>query len=724
MHTEITTSSLFASFLLVLSLFVSEKAISQHSAPDSLVAFSIDKAIRLDGILEEPAWQQAMHIRNFTQVEPVEGQPASEKTEVAVLYTETAMYIGIWCYYESSENIVAKFLERDFDAEADDIVAIGMSPFNDKRTGYAFAVDANGARADGLIAGASDISLDWNGVWDAAVKRNSEGWFAEIYIPFSTVQYRQSGSGGWGIQFQRHILHNNEIVRWQGWSRNYDFENMSTAGTLVGLENIKGKLRLELKPYALLGVTKEKDLDADGTQKLGIDINKNLLSTLKLNLTVNTDFAQVESDRIQTNLSRFSLFYPEKREFFLEGAKNYSFSLGGPNNLFYSRKIGINDDNEQVPILGGARVFGKAGNTNLGFLSIQTREKGDTPGTNYSMLRLRQDVGSQSNVGILMTSVQRDGYSNLVFGVDAVYETSEFLKDKNLTIGGMLFGSHDSDVGDDRNIGYRFYVDFPNDLVDLYMGTTLVPQNFIPGMGFSFRENYRNYVSFFRFTPRWFTDLGVRKMNFQPWRIFLYQDAITGDIQSWEYGVRPLGFELGSGESFEFNLNFEYDRPDEDFELSEGLIVPAGDYHMHNFAITVETFSGRRLAGEAEFRAGTFYTGDIKTFTTGLNLNVNKHLNLSSEWQYNHVSLPEGEIFSHELSGRAVYAFTPRLNASIFAQWNSEEDFIGYNFRVHWIPKIGSDFYLVFNQGYDEQLRFKRLQETSSGVKLVWRIAI
>ncbi|MAW88177.1 MAG: hypothetical protein CMJ42_16790 [Phyllobacteriaceae bacterium] len=715
---------LLAGILLAVSLLFSSQIIAQRSNPDTLVAYRIDKAIRLDGVLDEPAWKEAVHISNFTQVEPQEGLPASERTEVAVIYTETALYIGLWCYYKDPKTIVAKFLERDFDVEADDIIAIGISPFNDKRTGYALAVNANGARADGLIEGPEDVSLDWNGVWDAMVKRNTEGWFAEIYIPFSTLQYRQEGSGAWGIQFQRHILHNNEIVRWQGWSRNYNFENMSQAGTLVGLENIRGKLRLELKPYALLGVTKEKDIKADGTHKVGIDINKNLLSTLKLNLTVNTDFAQVESDRIQTNLSRFSLFYPEKREFFLEGANNYSFSLGGPNNLFYSRRIGINDNNEQVPILGGARVFGKAGNTNIGFLSIQSRGQDENPSTNYSMLRLRQDVGRQSNVGIIMTSVQREGYSNLVFGGDAVYETSEFLKNKNLSIGGMLYGSDDSETENERNIGYRFFVDYPNDLLDLYVSTTFVPENFIPGMGFTFRSNYRNYVSFFRFTPRWFTKIGVRKMNFQPWRLFLYQDAATGEVESWEYGLRPFGFELQSGESFELNFNFEYDHPENDFELSDGLVVPAGEYNMRNVSVEIETFSGRRLVGQLEFQAGTFYTGDIESLTAGLSFNVNKHLNVSSEWRYNHVSLPEGDIFSHELSGRAVYAFTPRLNASIFAQWNSEEDFIGYNFRVHWIPKIGSDFYLVFNQGYDEKLRFKRLQETSSGLKLVWRIAI
>ena len=709
---------------LALSLLFSSQIIAQRSQPDSLMAQRIPNAIRLDGVLDEPAWQQAMHIDNFTQVEPQEGRPATERTEVAVLYTETALYIGVWCYYEEPEKMVAKFLERDFDIEADDYVAFAISPFNDQRTGYAIAINGNGARADGLIEGSEDISPDWNGVWDARVRPLANGWAGEIYLPFSTLQFPANAGSVWGFQVQRKVLHKNETVRWQGWNRNYNFENMSQAGRLVGIENIRGKLRLELKPYALLGVAKEKEIKADATRKVGIDINKNLLSTLKLNLTVNTDFAQVESDRLQTNLSRFSLFYPEKREFFLEGANNYSFSLGGPNNLFYSRRIGISEDNEQVPVLGGARIFGKAGNTNIGFLSIQTRKQGLTPGTNYSMLRLRQDVGSQSNVGMILTSVQREGHSNLVAGADAVFESSRFLKDKNFKLGGMLFGSYDSGLENRHNIGYRFFVDYPNDLLDIYMSTAYVPENFLPGMGFTFRKNYRNYVSFFRFTPRWLGNLGVRKMNFQPWRLFVYQDGTTGELESWEWGVRPFGVEMESGDAFNFNLNFEYDHPEKAFTLGDSMVIPAGKYHMKNYSVELSSYSGRRVYGGLGFSSGTFYTGELNNLSVELVMNINKHLNVSSEWQYNLVSLPEGKIYSHELSGRVIYAFSPRLNASVFAQWNSEEDFIGYNFRVHWIPRIGSDFYFVFNQGYDEQFRFKRLQETSSALKLVWRIAI
>ncbi len=692
--------------------------------PATITATFSETRIRLDGILDEEVWQKAARISDFKQVDPVEGSPATEKTEVAIVFVENALYIGVWCYDSEPKKIVAKYLQRDFDVEEDDLFAFVLSPFNDYRTGYAFGINPNGARADGTVQGIEDISLDWNGVWDAAVTKNPEGWFAEIYIPFSTLQYRQQEEQVWGVNFQRHIIRKNEQARWQGWSRNYQLENLSQTGQLLGLRNIKGKVRLEVKPYGLAGVTKTKGIEADPLTKIGVDINRNLLSTLKLNLTVNTDFAQVESDRIQTNLSRFSLFYPEKREFFLEGTSNYSYSLGGPNSLFYSRRIGIGPRNKLLPILAGARIFGKANKTNIGLLSIQTDEKEGTPSTNYSMLRLVQDFGSQSNAGFIFTSVQNGETSNLVFGADAKYGTATFLNDKNLVVGGQLFASMVQNAEKNDNAGYRFYLDFPNDIIDFYFGTTGIPDNFTPGMGFLSRKGYRHYVSSFRYMPRWFSSLGVRQMNLSPWRFSLYYDWKTGELISYEHSMRPLGFETESGESFEIDFQRELDKPDEDFDISDDIIIKAGEYKMLGYAIEFSTYSGRRVSGDIEYSYGQYYGGHLRSFDSRLALNLTKHLNISASWEYNDLNVNDVSLRFHEFSTRVIYAFTPRLNASVFAQWNSEEDYLGYNFKIHWIPKIGSDFYLVFNQAYNEKLVREQLQETSAAVKLVWRVAL
>lgn len=709
--------------VFLFSIFYT-KASAQHQVPDTLAAGTLFGKIKTDGILDEPEWAYAKRIDNFTQREPIEGLPGSECTEVAVLFGETAIYVGIWCYDSKPGKIEAKFLERDFNYQSDDNFEIALSPFNDQRSGYIFTVNPNGARADGQIISSEDVNDDWNGVWDAAARRTAEGWFVEVYIPFSTLQFHPGETHGWGINFERNIRHKNEQVRWQGWSRNFSLSNVSQAGTLIGLNHIKAALRGELKPYVLAGASHK---NADGTtellHKLGGDFNKNLLSTLKLNLTVNTDFAQVEADRVPVNLSRFDVYFPEKREFFLEGAQNYSFSLGNANDLFYSRRIGVSGANELLPIIAGARVFGKAGGTNIGFLSIQTAQKGETPSTNYSMIRLRQDVGRQSNIGMVVTSTQSDSVHNLVFGGDIRYETSKFLKNRSIVIYGSLFGSRTSGLNGHETIGYRLYVDYPNDLIDNYIGVSQVPRDFIPGIGFLNRSDYRNYVWYFRFTPRWLTSWGIRKWAFRPWGFNIYQTASTGNIESWDNTTRPIGFATKSGEYFEFNLKQSFDHPRSAFSLSDSIVIPVGKYQMSGYEIQMETFTGRRVFGKVIFYNGRYYGGHIKTLETDLGLNISKHLNLTAQWIFNDVTLPEGKLHTHEFTGRLLYAFTTKLNVALFAQWNSVEEFIGFNFRVHWIPKIGSDCYFVINQAYNKQLRFNRLGETSGVAKMVWRFA-
>ncbi len=245
-----------------------------------------------------------------------------------MVYDNLALYIGVWCY-QAPDKIVAKFLQRDFDYDTEDNFEVIISPFNDKRNGYLFIINPNGARADLLVSGQESSNINWNGVWDAKTSTTSEGWFAEIRIPFNTLQFKKQLVHTWAINFERNIRHKNEQVLWQGWNRDYELENISQAGTLVGICNIGYARRFELKPYGLAGFEKREGLQTKYPSKVGGDLNINLTPTLKLNLTANTDFAQVEADRIVVNLSRFNLFYPEKREFFLEGYQNYQFNIGG-----------------------------------------------------------------------------------------------------------------------------------------------------------------------------------------------------------------------------------------------------------------------------------------------------------------------------------------------------------------------------------------------------------
>src|SRR5215207_4267976 len=384
---------------------------ARHSTPDTIQAITVDK-INFDGKLDEPVWLTAQAISNFTQRELDFGKPATEPTKVAVVYDNLALYIGVWCY-QSRDKIVAKFLQRDFEFDTEDNFEVIISPFNDKRNGYLFVINPNGARADLLVSGQESSNINWNGVWDAKTSITDEGWFAEIRIPFNTLQFKRELVHTWAINFERNIRYKKEQVLWQGWDRNYEIENIAQAGTLKGIGNIGYAKYFELKPYGLAGFEKRQGQETKYPGKLGGDLNINLSPTFKLNLTANTDFAQVEADKIAVNLTRFNLFYPEKRQFFLEGYQNYQFNLGGSNEAFYTRKIGI-EDFQPISIIAGGRMFRKVGKNSIGLLNLQTAATGNVPTTNNTVVRYKRNIGNQSYIGAIVTSKNNNNISNQV----------------------------------------------------------------------------------------------------------------------------------------------------------------------------------------------------------------------------------------------------------------------------------------------------------------------
>jgi hypothetical protein len=709
--------------ILVTCLIVLLHQISfaQHSNPDTVWATPVTEKISLDGKLDERAWQNILSVENFTQRELNFGQAASEKTKIAVAYDRLALYIGVWCYQKDAKSIRTKFMQRDFDYTQDDNFQIALSPFNDKRNGYLFIINPNGARTDLQVSGDND-NIDWNGVWDAKTSRNDSGWFAEVQIPFNTLQFKNGDTKFWSINFERNIRDKKEQDRWQGWSRDYSFENFQYAGTLTGISNISYSKHFELRPYALGGFEKNKNEKINFPGKTGADLNVNLSPTLKLNLTANTDFAQVEADRIQTNLTRFNLYYPEKRDFFLEGYNNFQIYLGNNNQLFYTRKIGL-EQLQPVSVLGGARVFGKVGKSNIGFLSLETGKRDTIPATNNTVFRYKYDIGRQSYIGGIITSHVNGNNANQVYGVDANYTTSSFLKNKNLVIAGLIAESVNDYKTKDNSLGYRIFCDYPNDLVDHFIAISGLQQNFNPSLGFLQRQNYKAFNWHLVFDPRWFTRYGIRQFDFKFWDLAYFVTQSTKELESWNNEIRPLGFTLKSGERFEFNLQQSYDRLEKEFAITDSAIIPVGRYKMHNTEFQFSTYQARRIWLELFYNYGKFYTGKIKTFSSSIGLNLSKHFNLNTNYTYNRVSLPNANVATNELAQYINYAFTTKLDMSLFVQWNSLDDILFGNFRLHWIPNIGSDLYVVYNWGYNKLDNLKLGEpDISSGVaKLVWR---
>jgi len=714
-------------FCGALFLFIGKDSFSQHSSPDTIEALAITEHIDFDGNLNDSAWQLAQHITNFTQRELHFGESASERTEAAILYDKDNLYIGVWCYQERPEKITAKFMQRDFDYSMDDVFGVLISPFNDTRNGYFFVINPNGARTDLQVSWEND-NIDWNGVWDARTTRNDKGWFAEIQIPFSTFQFRKDSVKTWAINFGRTISYKNEEDRWQGWSRDYSFENLSNAGVLAGIKGIGYSKRFELKPYALGGIEKTRKGSPPEEKttypgKLGADLNVNITPTLKLNLTTNTDFAQVEVDKIQTNLTRFDLYYPEKREFFLESTSSFEFYLGNNNELFYSRTIGIQDFHP-VNILGGARLFGKVGKSNIGLLCLQTAKVDSVPSTNNTVFRYKYDVGKQSYIGTIVTSRINKNSTNQVIGLDANYTTSNFLKKKNLVVAGLIAESIEDHKTKDNSLAYRIYCDYPNDLIDHFIAISSLQQNFNPELGFVQRGNYKAFNWHLVLAPRW-TRFGLRQFIFKPWELAYFTSQNTGKLESWNNETTPFGFILKSGEQFEFNLQQSFDRLDKEFNLTDSAKIPIGKYNMHRTEFRFATYQSRKIWVELLYNWGTYYTGKIRTFSSSLGINFSKHFNMTTDYNYNFVTLPNENVITNDLGEYINFAFTTRLDVSAFIQWNSLESILYGNFRLHWIPKIGTDLYVVYNRGYDEIKPIEFLKpNVSTGVgKLVWRFA-
>lgn len=705
-------------------------ASAQHSSPDTLFALPTHAPISLDGALDEPCWSHAIHIRNFTQRDPNEGAPGTDLTDVAIVYDSLALYVGATLPVMDPDHMQAKYMQRDFAWYADDNFQFVISTFNDHRNGYLFVTNPNGARGDMQVSPSTGFNTDWNGVWDVVTSCTDIGWTAEFRIPFNTLQFPRSPEQVWGINFERNVRSKNEQTNWQGWGRNMAIENLANTGTLMGIRDIGYAKRFELKPYGLGGLQHSAGAKDDAIGKLGGDLNINISPTLKLNLTANTDFAQVEADRIPVNLSRFSLFYPEKREFFLEGQGNYGFDIDGYNRLFYTRRIGI-ENGAPVPVLGGARLFGKQGRNNIGALVLQTGATEDAPTTNNTVLRYKRDLGKQSFLGGLVTSKINEGTSNQVYALDGGWASNHFLGDKAIRVEGWYGQSVTNGNGGQGHTTAGVWFDYPNDRWSSSWLAGITEGGFDPQLGFLSRTNYETLQGFVNFEPRWFQKLGVRKMLFTPVDMNLYRSAHTGNVESFAYSMKPLGVLLKKGDEAGLVLSWYEDGVTERFAISDDLEIPAGRYQYSEVGFYVNTFRGRRLEVDINPTWGTFFGGRKNTYETTVFANLSKHFNLQLEHRWNKLFFGANELHrsltleTNELALYPTYTFTTNLTVSVFGQWNSLDDFVRLNARLHWIPKIGTDLFLVFDETHSPAERVDLSKPTSRSVvgKLVWRVA-
>jgi len=716
-----TRTELIFTFIFLIAFVIN----AQNSKPDILQATYLSSPVTFDGRPFEETWQKASRISNFTQRELEEGSPSSERTEVSVLFDEDYIYFGIYCYDSESDKIIARKMQRDFHWGGDDNFEIILDTFHNRRDGYLFVTNPNAARADALILNnGQHFNKSWNGVWDVKTSITEEGWFAEFKIPFSTLKFKAGIGQTWGVNFERNIRRKNEQVMWQGWSRDSELEQLSRAGTLIGLSDIQDVNLVELKPFGTAGWQSEQGEQSETRFDFGADLNYLITPTLKLNLTANTDFAQVESDRSEINLTRFALDYPEKREFFLEGEDYFDFGLGRRIRPFYSRKIGLDDEGLQIPILGGARLMGRVGKSTLGGMSLQTSKTDSSESSNYSVLRWKQEIGKESSFGLIGVGKFGQEHQNGVIGADFLYATSEFMEDKTLEIGGAFAGSYSPDSTRKQGNAQRLFIEYPSDFVEIDASWERSSKSFNPEVGFMRRENFQMYYAEIQFNPRIHQFSFIRNFEFKPIDFNYYLNDDTKDLISFEAEFRPLGFQTKSGEFIEFNVIRTIENLDEDFEIQDGDTIPAAEYWFTHYEIQLATFRGRKLAGYTSLDWGDFYNGKRTEISADLVWRYDKHLSLTYGSEFNFIRLPGTKLNTSEHSGRIEYAVSPNLFGLLFGQWNTEDREARFDFRLNWIPKPGANVYFVVNQTYDAASSQFKLKDTTILSKAVWRFTL
>ena len=722
-------------FVAVVSLAHPAVGFAQQSV-DSDVAereltaagFSVARAWRVEGtpkidgdVLSDPVWADATPATGFRQNTPDEGQPASERTEVFIVYNDDTLFFGIVCYVSDPETIIVADSRRDSSLNDTDSFQIILDTFLDHQNGFVFGTNPAGVEYDGQLtnegqgsgrlggggrAGGSQqqrgsgggFNLNWDGVWQVSSRISGVGWTAEFAIPLRTLRYPAGETQTWGVNFQRNIRHRNEEAYWAPLPRQFNINRLSLAGQLQGLE-VPTQRNLKLTPYVLgEAVRPTLERQTTSTGDFGADLKYSITPSMTLDLTYNTDFAQVEVDEQQINLDRFSLFFPEKRPFFLENAG--LFSVGRPRQVevFFSRRIGIGDNGEQVPIIGGGRLSGQVGNgTNIGFLNLQTESfAGSGPSQNFTVARVRQDLPSRSNIGAIFVNRQATGS----LASDADYNRT-FALDGRLGIGqsGTIagFAAETETPGEISTDTHAMYLSsaYENENLRLNLGYTEVGSNFNPEVGFYQRRGYRRIDAtvFTFFRPENFLGIHELRPHVSHHTVWNFE---TG-LHETQYTHIDNHWEWESGHEIHTGMNFTKEGLFTPFEIFPGVIVPAGVYDHAEARLTASSNRGAPVSVSLPTTIGGFFGGDRVQLSPSVAVRLGETLNTELRWDWNNINLPGGDFITNLGSLRVSYSFTTRLFLQALLQYNDRADLWSSNIRFGLLSDANTGLFIVYN---------------------------
>jgi hypothetical protein len=636
---------------------------------------------------------------------------------VQVLADSQHIVFGVSCRDAEPSGIVSFSKARDSDLDAEDHVVLVLDTFQDGRSGYVFAVNPSGARFDGLvIQQGEDVNSNWDAVWEAYTSRDDGGWSAEIRIPIRSISF-EKGLTSWGLNVQRRVQRLQETSRWSGANRDQEVFQTSHAGLLTELPRFDLGLGLSIRP-AFVGDMSKPEPDAertyDGTPSL--DVAKTLGPNALASLTVNTDFAETESDARQTNLTRFDLFFPEKRTFFLQGADIFDFGLGLDSATgdpgaradlipFYSRRIGLLEqegDFVEIPIDAGGKVNGRLGDTNVGALAVRTREKAEfgVPASTMGVVRLKQNVLEESSVGMIATVGDPQGRSgSWLAGADLTFQTSSLGGDKNFLVGAWGLRNERDDLDGDK-YAYGGKIDFPNDLWDVSASYIHIGDAFDPSLGFVLRTgNILEGGAEWR--PRPGGEI-VRQYAFGAKSYFVFDHE--GQWESYIVDAKAFNVKLESGDEFEFLFQPQGERLLEPFEIQDDVVIPTGAYEWRRYSLIGAAADKRRISGELGWSFGDFYDGTLDTVEATLLLKPSATLSLELGAEWNKVDLPQGSFREDVYSARLQINVSSDLQLSSLLQYDNQSRSFGTNTRLRWTFNPLGDVFVVYNHNLDRSL--------------------
>jgi len=695
------------------------QSIVSRTAADNVTvrAFRVAEPLRVDGRLDEEAYRRIEPITNFIQQEPDEGQPATEKTEAWILFDDEHLYICARNWDSHPEREIANELRRDnSNILGNENLTFAIDTFHDRRNGYVFQTNALGALRDMAVTD-DQQNQAWNGIWQVKTSRFENGWTVEVAIPFKSLRYKGSGPQTWGINLRRLVKWKNEFsylslvpaaLGTGGISR------MASAATVVGLETPAQSKNIELKPYAVASSTTDRGgvspFNNRGQANAGLDFKYGLTRSLIVDATFRTDFAQVEEDVQQVNLTRFSVFFPEKREFFLEGQGIFDFggvqagnSPGDVPLLFFSRQIGLSQG-QVVPVVGGVRLTGRAGAFSIGALNIQTDDKPEARAlaTNFSAVRLKRNLLRRSNIGVMATrrgpALGSGSDASYTTGVDA---TMLFFKSINITSYYALTSNPDASGANVTGSSYRGRFDYNADRYGATAEHMLVDQDFRPEVGYVRRSDIRRSSGQLRFSPRPRRSALIRKYTFQAGLDYV-TDADATALQSRELSS-SFRIDFQSSDSFSAEASREFELLPSRFAIAPGVIVPAGGYTYSTGRISYSLGQQRRVSGRVSASTGSLYEGTKSDVSFSGRWGVMPQLSLEPSATLAWGSLPYGDFTARLIGSRITVTPSARMQISSLVQFNVDARTMTSSARLRWEYAGGSDLFVVYSDGRDTQ---------------------